>query len=73
MVLCHCKIFYIVSKDPLISRACIHFGTHMHHVAKGHCTDALGQIRKNVKDRIARTRNATPSAISLVVGRDLLM
>ena len=62
-----------MSKDPLISRACVHFGTHMHHVAKGHCRDASGYIREKVKDEIARTSNATPTAISLFIGRDLLM
>ena len=73
LVLCPCRMFYIVSKDPLMSRACVHIGTHGHPVAKGHCRDALIQIREKVKDEVARTPNATPSAISLVVGKELLM
>ena len=73
LVLCPCRMFYIVSKDPLMSKACIHIGTHGHLVAKGHCRDALIQIREKVKDEVARTPNATPSAISLAVGKELLM
>ena len=34
---CHSKLFYAMSKDPLMSRACIHFGIHKHPVAKGDC------------------------------------
>ena len=73
LVLCPCRMFYIVSKDPLMSRACVHIGTHGHLVAKGHCRDALIQIQEKVKDEVAWTPNATPSAISLAVGKELLM
>ena len=73
LVLCPCRMFYIVSKDPLMSRACVHIGTHGHLVAKGYCRDALIQIRKKVKDEVARTPNATSSAISLAVGKKLLL
>ena len=44
LVLYPCRMYYIVSKDPLMSRACVHIGTHGHLVAKGHCRDALIQI-----------------------------
>ena len=44
LVLCPCRMYYIVSKDPLMSRACVHIGTHGHPIAKGHCRDALIQI-----------------------------
>ena len=73
LVLCPCRMFYIVSKDPLMSRACVYIGTHGHPVAKGHCRDALIQIREKVKDEVAWTPNATPSAISLALGKELLM
>ena len=73
LVLCPCRMYYIVSKDPLMSKACVHIGTHGHLVAKGHCRDALIQIREKVKVEVAQTSNATPSAISLAVGKELLM
>ena len=38
-------------------------------MAKGHCRDAMVQIRKIVKDQVSKS----PSAISLVVGNELLM
>ena len=53
--------------------ACIHIGTHDHPVAKGHCRDAMVQIWEIVKDQVSRSPNATPSAISLAVGKELLM
>ena len=33
-----------------MSRACVHIGTHGHPVAKGHCRDALIQIRERAKE-----------------------
>ena len=39
--LCPCKLFYAVSKDPTMSRACIHMGTHLHPMAKGDCRAAM--------------------------------
>ena len=42
LVICSCKIYYIVSKDPLKSRACVHFGTHEHFITiKEHCKDTI--------------------------------
>ena len=38
---CPCKLFYVVSKDPTMSRACIHMGTHFHPIAKGDCRVAM--------------------------------
>ena len=66
-------MYYVVSKDPLMIRACIHIGTHKNLVAKGHYRDAMVQIQKMVKDQVVKSPNATPSAILLVVGKELLM
>ena len=41
LALCPYKMYYVVSKDPQMSRACIHFGTHEHLVAKGNCRAAM--------------------------------
>ena len=71
--LCPCKMFYITSKNPLISRACVHFGSHDHPVATGDCREAMDIIREKVRDQVAKTPHAKSSAISLVVGRELLM
>ena len=70
---CQCKMFYIVSKDPLMSRACIHIGTHMHLVAKGDCTDAMDQVRNEIKSQVAKTPTAKTSAIGIAVRKELLM
>ena len=47
--LCPCKLFYVVSKDPTMSRACIHMDTHLHPMAKEDCRAAMDQIREEVK------------------------
>ena len=53
--LCPCKMYYITSKNPKMSRACVHFGTHEHPKATGDCTEAMDIIREKVKDQVART------------------
>ena len=70
---CHCKLFYVVSKDSNISRACIHIGTHKHPVAKGDCRDTMDQIREEIKVQVANTLSAKASTIGIVVGKELLM
>ena len=70
---CQCKMFYVVSKDPLMLRACIHIRTHMHPVAKGDCRDAMDQIRDEIKSQVAKTPTAKASAIGIAVGKELLM
>ena len=66
-------MYYVVSKDLQISRACIHFGSHKHPVAKGNCHAAMDQIRNTVKAQVAKTPTAKVSAIGIVVERELLM
>ena len=73
LAVCHCKLFYAVSKDPNMSRACIHIGTHKHPVAKGDCQDAMDHIREEIKTQVAKTPSAKASAIGIAVGKELLM
>ena len=69
LAVCHCKLFYAVSKDPNMSRACIHIGTHKHPVAKGDCRDEMDQIREEIKTQVAKTPSAKASAIGIGLGR----
>ena len=73
LAVCHCKLFYAVSKDPNMLRACIHIGTHKHPVAKDDCRDAVDQIREEIKTQVAKTPSAKASAIRIAVGKELLM
>ena len=41
-------MYYVVLKDPFMSRACIHFGTHDHPMAKGECREAVAQIKNEI-------------------------
>ena len=73
LALCPYKMYYIVSKDPQMSRACIHFGTHEHPIAKGNCRAAMEQIRNTVMAQVSKTPTAKSSAIEIAVGKELLM
>ena len=53
LVLYPCWMDYIVSMDPLMPRACVHIGSHQHHVASGHCCDVVIQIWEKVKEQVA--------------------
>ena len=68
-----CKLFYAVSKDPTMSRACIHMDTHFHPVAKGDCRAAMDQIWEEVKIQVVKTPSAKAGAIGIAVGKWLLM
>ena len=56
-----------------MTRACVHFGTHDHPVATGECREAMDIIREKVKEQVSKTPHAKASAISLAVGKELLM
>ena len=73
LAVCHCKLFYAVSKDPNMSRACIHIGTHKHLVAKDNCQDAMDQIREEIKVQIVKTPSTKASTIEIAVEKELLM
>jgi hypothetical protein len=66
-------MFYIISKDPNMSRAAVHFGTHGHPVADGKCREAIDIIRQQIMIQVARTPNAKSSTIGMAVGRELLL
>ncbi len=35
------RIYYVVHKLPIVTRACIHFGSHNHHVSIGGCCESI--------------------------------
>ena len=47
---CQCRMFYVVSKDPLMLRAYIHTKIHIHLVAKDNYMDAMEQIHNEIKN-----------------------
>ena len=68
--LCPCKLFYVVSKDLTMSRACIHMGTHFHLVEKRDCRAAMDQIQEEVKIQVAKIPSVKASALELQLGRN---
>ena len=73
LALCPCKMYYVVSKDPQMSRACIHFGTHEHPVAKDNCRAAMEQIWDTVMAQVSKTPTTKSNAFEIAVGKELLM
>ena len=73
LALCNCKMYYVVLKDPTMSRACVHFGTHMHLVEKGECRDVVLQIWNEIKVQVEKTPTAKASAIGIAMERKLFM
>jgi hypothetical protein len=66
-------MFYIVPKNPSMSRAAVHIGTHDHPVADGDCREAMDLIRDQIMTQVALTPNAKNSAIGMAVGKELLL
>jgi hypothetical protein len=66
-------MFYIVPKNPSMSRAAVHIGTHDHPVADGDCREAMDLIRDQIMTQVALTLNAKNSAIGMAVGKELLL
>ena len=56
-----------------MTRACVHFGTHDHLVATGECREVMDIIREKVRKQVSRTLHAKASAISLAMGKELLI
>ena len=56
-----------------MSRACVHLGTYKYLVATSECREAMDIIREKVRDHVSKTPHAKASAISLAVGRELLL
>ena len=66
-------MYYVVSKDPRMTHAAVHFGTHDHPVVGGNCKEANNEILDFVKAQVARTPKARLSAIGMAVSREVLL
>ena len=60
-------MYDVVLNNLLMSKVCIHFGTHKHHVVKDECKDAIVQIKNEIKAQIERMSNAKVSTISIAI------
>jgi hypothetical protein len=66
-------MFYIVPKNPRMTRAAVHIGTHDHLVADGDCREAMELIRDQIMTQVSLIPNAKNSAIGMAVGKELLL
>ena len=63
--LCIAKIFHVTSRDPDVTRAAIHLGSHRHLVSNGTCQETLDRMYKCISEQVLRTPNAKNSTILL--------
>ena len=70
--ICSAKIYYILSPPP-ISRACVHIGTHSHHVKIGDDREAKERLTTFFSEQVERTPFATNSAIVLEAGKEFVI
>ena len=47
--MCEASMYYVVSRNPKMTRAALHFGTHDHHVADNESREAISEIHEAVK------------------------
>jgi hypothetical protein len=73
LMICPCKMFYVVPKNPSMSKAVVHIGTHDHPVADSDCRGAMDLIHDQIMIQVALIPNAKNSAIGMVVGKELLL
>ena len=66
-------MFYVVSKNPYMSRAVVHIGHHDHLVASRECREALDSIHDEILHQVGKTPNTKVDAIRMAVGRELLL
>jgi hypothetical protein len=66
-------MFYIVPKNPSMTRAAIHIGVHEHPVANGDCRETMDMIRDQIMTQVALIPNAKNSAIGMAVWKELLL
>jgi len=62
---CDARIYYVFSKKALMTKACIHLGNHIHHVALGTCRESLDTISGLIANEVSKTPTATTLAIAL--------
>ena len=70
---CDAMMYYVVSRNPRMTRAAVHFGTHDHPIAPGESREAISEIHDAMKEQAFRTPKAKLSAIGMAVARDVLL
>jgi len=66
------RIYYFYTNNPKISRAAIHFGEHLHPIAKSMYRDSTQEICRLIVEQVAKTSTTTNSAIALSASKDFL-
>jgi len=51
------RIYYVVHKLPTVTRACIHFGSHNHHVSIGGCCESIMTTKELMKLEVEKNQS----------------
>ena len=73
LAMCEALIYYVVSWNPKMTQAAVHFGTHDHHVAPRESREAISKIHDAVEAQVSRMPKVMLSAIGMAVTRDVLL
>jgi len=69
---CDARIYYSYTDNPKMNRVAIHFGEHLHLVAKGMYRDSTQEICRFIAKQVAKTPTTTNLAIALSASKDFL-
>ena len=64
-------MYYILNNNGL-DRACIHVGTHKHHVTKGYCRETIEIVSGILSNAVQKAPMSTTSAITLAASKEFL-
>jgi hypothetical protein len=65
MVFCNARIYYVVHKLPIMSKACIHFGSCNHHVLVSDYRESIVISKALVKLEVEQNPSVTTSTITM--------
>ena len=65
-------MYYIISEDPMLTRACVHLGLHDHLVAKGDSRQDVETAKVLICDATQKHLGQSPSFIGLQAAHELI-
>ena len=71
VAVCPAKI-YCVTEAPHMTRACVHLGSHDHHVKSGDHRDFIELTESLIGEKVERTPSATRSTIVIETSKEVL-
>ncbi len=70
--ICDAKIYYVVHKLPNMTKICIHFDSHNHHVSSGNCHESIEITKELVRQKVEKNSSAATSIIALATSKKIM-